>query len=126
MYAGFLACPVATSPCSERSARAGSGHFRRRPDRHLPERVAARVADAGDHLAPAPLHLFARDLRVLDDGVGVTVAPGLPDAGERLAGNAQRVDDDVVDLDVAQAQVDEMSEHLASHVEVTANGGPVA
>ena len=63
---------------------------------------------------------------MLDDGVGVTVAPGLPDACERLAGNPQRVDDDEIHLDLAQSQVGEMGEHLAADVEVAADGGPVA
>src|SRR3954467_6935554 len=77
--------------------RSRSGHFRGRPHRHLPERVSARVAHAGDHLAPAALDLLARHAAGLGDRVGVAVPPGFPDAREDLALDAQRVYDDVVD-----------------------------
>src|SRR2546426_4562551 len=113
-------------PRGEGSARSGSGHLHCRPDRDLPERVAVRVAHARDHLAPAPLHLLAGDAGVLDDAVGVAVAPRLPDAGEGLPRDAQGVDDQVVGPDVAQAQVGEVRERLAADVEVASDGGAVA
>src|SRR5882724_5785119 len=91
-----------------------------RPHRHLPEGVAARVADGGDHFAPALIELFARHSAVLGDGVGIAVAPGLPDAGEDLAVDAQGVDDDVVGGDVGDAEVVEEGERLAADVQVAA------
>src|SRR2546426_7213481 len=88
------------------------------PDRHLPERIAAPIARAGDHLAKTLLDLRSRHAGVLHDRVGVPVAPGFPDAGEDLALDAQRVHDDVVYGDLAQAQVREQREHLAADVQV--------
>src|SRR5204863_9551133 len=110
----------------EGSARSGSGHFRCRPDRDLPERDAARSPHAGDHLAPAPLHLLARSAAVLHDALGVAVAPRLPDARERFPRYAQGVDDHVVDADVPQPEVGEVRERLAADVQIAADRGAVA
>src|SRR2546427_295141 len=63
---------------------------------------------------------------MLDDGVGVAVAPGFPDARERLAGNAQGVDHDVVRLDVAQPEIGEVREGLAADVQIATDRRAVA
>src|SRR5581483_10956659 len=91
----------------------------RGPHRHLPQRVAARIACAGDHLLPSPLDLLARHAAVLGEHGGVAVAPCFPDSSERVAVDAQRVGDDIVDADVAHAEVVEEGEGLAADVEIT-------
>src|SRR5712672_981967 len=62
--------------------------FPRPNDRDLPDRVAARVPDARDHVVPQVEHLLPAEPRVLRDGVRVAVAPRLPDLRERLARHA--------------------------------------
>src|SRR4051794_8726580 len=106
---------------SKANAHRDLDRLRGRPHRHLPQRVAARIADAIDHLAPALLDFFARDAAVLHQRIGVAVAPRFPDAGERVALHAQRIDDDVVGGDVGYAEVVEEREGLASDVEIAAD-----
>src|SRR5919109_2712092 len=105
----------------------GPGHgLECSPYRDLPERIPARVPDAVDHLAPPSLDLVARHAGVLDDGIGIAVAPRLPDARERLARRAKRVEHDVVDGDVLQSQIGQVGEHLAADMQVTADRRTVA
>src|SRR6267143_6397410 len=93
----------------------------RGPDWHLPQGVAARVADAVDHLAKALLDLRTRDAGVLHQRLGVAVAPRLPDAGERLALDAEGIHHYVVDGDVAQAELRQHRVHLSPDVQIAAD-----
>jgi len=79
------------------------------------------IARAVDHLPEAALDFLARNACVLDERIRVTVAPRLPDPGERIARNAQRVDDDVVDTHIGHAEVVEKRERLSSDAKVAAD-----
>ena len=68
---------------------------RRRPERNLPESVPPGIADAGDHFPPTPLDFFARNAPELRDRLGVPVAPGLPNSGERLTRNANGIENEI-------------------------------
>ena len=73
-------------------------------DWHLPDGVARRIPNCGDHVVEMRHEPLACDWRVLRYGVGVSVAPRRKNRGKSLARNAQRVDDDVVDGDVGEAE----------------------
>src|SRR5437868_15168768 len=92
----------------------------------MPQRIPAWIARAVDHLAPALVDLSARHVAVLRKRIGVAVAPRFPDAGEGVAIDAKRVDDDVVGGDVGHAEVVEECEGLASDVEIATDGGGVS
>ncbi len=59
---------------------------------------------------------------MLDHRVGISITPGLPDTGERVALDAQRIDDHVVDGDIGHAEVVEQRERLPPDVQIAADG----
>src|SRR5262245_24522834 len=76
-----------------------------RNDRDEPRRVAGGVPDRVDHVGEVTAYLVDREARVVGDRIGVAVAPRLPDRGEDLPLDAQCVDHDKVERDVADAEI---------------------
>ena len=72
--------------------------------RHVPHAVTLRVVDRRNHVFEVREKHLARDRRVRRDGVGVSVTPGPPDRGERLARYPERIDNDVINGNIRKAE----------------------
>src|SRR5205823_12074749 len=76
--------------------------------------IVLRVPDAADHGVEIRAHFLLRKRRVAADGFRIAIAPRFKDRGEGFSRRALRVDSDVVDRKLLEAELAQKTPRAAA------------